>query len=60
MSDAHIGTSDNTFMIVETSGSIYSEIGTNSENVFFGLSGTPVTVVPEISSLTLLEAACSL
>ncbi len=49
-----LGTSDNTFMIVETSGSIYSELGTNSENVFFGLSGTPVTAVPETSSLTLL------
>jgi hypothetical protein len=47
------GSSDNSFMIAESSG-LYSQLGTNSENVYFQLSGTPSTSVPEVSSLVLL------
>jgi hypothetical protein len=50
-----VGSSDNTFMIAETSPPpIYSQIATNNENVFFQLTGTPIFVAPEVSSMTLL------
>ena len=50
-----VGTSDNTFMVVASAGPVYSQIGTNMENVYFQLSGTPtLTTTPEASSLTLL------
>jgi hypothetical protein len=48
-----VGSSDNSFMIVQ-SGGVYSELGTNSENVYFQLSGTTGASVPEPSGLTLL------
>jgi hypothetical protein len=49
-----MGSSDNSFMIAE-SGGVYSQLVTNSENVYFQLSGTPSVSTPEASSLTLLE-----
>lgn len=50
-----VGTSDNSFMIAATAGPALSELGTNSENVYFQLSGTAgVSEAPEVSSLTLL------
>jgi len=50
-----VGTSDNSFMIAATAGPALSELGTNSENVYFQLSGTSgVSEAPEVSSLTLL------
>lgn len=51
-----VGSSDNTFMIVE-SGGTYSQLSVNSENVYFQLSGTASISAPEPSSLTLL-ATC--
>jgi hypothetical protein len=48
-----VGSSDNSFMIAE-SGGVYSQLDTNSENVYFQLSGTPGVSTPEASSLTLL------
>lgn len=48
-----VGSSDNSFMIDE-SGGVFSQLGTNSENVYFQLSGTPSASTPEASSLTLL------
>ncbi len=48
-----VGSSDNTFMIAE-SGGVFSQLGTNSENVYFQLSGTANVSTPEASSLTLL------
>jgi hypothetical protein len=48
-----VGSSDNSFMIVE-SGGLYSTLGTNSENVYFQLNGTAGTSAPEASSLVLL------
>jgi hypothetical protein len=49
-----VGSSDNSFMIAE-SGGVYSQLVTNSENVYFQLSGTASVSTPEASSLTLLE-----
>lgn len=46
------GASDETFMIAETGGSMFSQIATNNENVYFQLSG--VAGVPETSSVVLL------
>ena len=48
-----VGSSDNTFMIAESDG-VFSQLGTNSENVYFQLSGTASVSTPETSSLTLL------
>jgi hypothetical protein len=48
-----VGSSDNTFMIAQ-SGGVFSQLGTNSENVYFQLSGTAIVSTPEASSLTLL------
>jgi hypothetical protein len=48
-----VGSSDNSFMI-DQSGGVFSQLGTNSENVYFQLSGTAAASVPEASSLTLL------
>jgi len=48
-----VGSSDNSFMIAE-SGGVFSQLGTNSENVYFQLSGTAGASTPEASSLTLL------
>jgi hypothetical protein len=48
-----VGSSDNSFMIAE-SGGVFSQLGTNSENVYFQLSGTGGASTPEASSLTLL------
>ena len=42
-------------LIAATSGPNYFELGTNSENVYFQMVGTPITTVaPETSSLSLL------
>jgi hypothetical protein len=49
-----VGTSDPTFMIVQ-SGGVYSTLTTNNEDVYFQLSGTTTGAsAPEASSLTLL------
>lgn len=50
-----VGSSDNSFMIAEISG-MYTHLATNSENVYFQLSGTATAAAPEVSSLTMLAA----
>ena len=44
-----VGSSDNTFMIAESTSLMYEALGTNSENVYFQLTGTPTAGVPEPS-----------
>jgi hypothetical protein len=51
-----VGSSDNSFMIVESDG-IYYTFDTNSENVYFQLSGTESVAAPEASSCALLGNA---
>ena len=51
-----VGSSDNTFMIVQ-SGGVYSQLQTADENVYFQLSGTTGTSAPEASSLTMLGSS---
>jgi hypothetical protein len=48
-----VGSSDNSFMIVESDG-IYYTFDTNSQNVYFQLSGTESVAAPEASSCALL------
>ena len=48
-----VGSSDNTFMIVQ-SGGVYVQRETVGENVYFQLSGTTGVSTPEASSLTML------
>jgi hypothetical protein len=48
-----VGSSDNSFMIAESMG-VYSQLDTNSENVYFELSGTGELAAPEPSSPALL------
>jgi hypothetical protein len=50
-----VGSSDNSYMIAASGGS-YFELGTNSENVYFRLSGAPAVSAPEASSAVLLGA----
>jgi len=49
-----VGSSDNSFMIAATSGPSYSQLTTNSEDVFFQVSGTAQSSTPEASSLVLM------
>ena len=54
-----VGSSDNSFMIAATGGTTFFQIGTNSENVYFLLSGQAQSnnsAAPEASSSTLLGA----
>lgn len=51
-----VGSSDNSFMIVESDGIFYT-LDTNSENVYFQLSGTESVAAPEASSPALLGNA---
>jgi hypothetical protein len=50
-----VGSSDPSFMIAQSNG-VYTEIGTNDEDVYFQLDSTSEAVAPEASSLTLLLA----
>ena len=49
-----IGTSDNGFMIAENTAMQFLQLATNSENVYFQISGTPSTAVPEPSCGTMV------
>jgi hypothetical protein len=53
-----VGSSDNLYMIVGTTGPVFSQIDTNSENVYFQLSGTPTvaSAAPEMPDQILLVA----
>lgn len=51
-----VGSSDNSFMIVESDG-IYYTFDTNSQNVYFQLSGTESVAAPEAWSCALLGNA---
>lgn len=48
-----VGSSDNTFMIAEEPSGQYIQLTTTSENVYFQLSGTPVTTAPDPATVTL-------
>ena len=53
-----VGSSDNSFMIASTDGTTFYHLLTNSENVYFTLSGNGSSMVPEPSSAT--SALCGL